>query len=82
MVIKTSAGIQLYQISNIPEPMYIDGVPYSLQQKCNIPKNIIKYYKGKPYIYCNTREIDSPKAIKIIKIINGYAKANNQILFR
>ena len=83
MVIYTSTHIQLYQITNITEPQYIENIPYSLQKKLSIPKSIvIKYYKGKPFIYCKTREIDPLKVPKIIKVINGYAKTYNQVLYR
>lgn len=87
MIIYTSTHIQMYQIvNNLVEPQYVENIPFSLQGKLNIPRNIVvKYYKGKPYICYGTksiRQIEDAKAKQIIKVINGYAKANNKILYR
>ena len=85
MRIYTITQLQLYTISReIIEPQYIENIPYSLQLKCNIPQRIsIRYYKGNPYIYCGVRrEIYGEKAKQIIRVLNGYAKENNKVLFR
>lgn len=85
MRIYTSTQLQLYVITTeINEPQYVESIPYSLQQKLNIPQRIsVKYYKGKPFIFCGIRrEIYGDKANRIIKVLNGYAKANNKTLYR
>lgn len=85
MRIYTITQLQLYKVTReIIEPQYVENIPYSLQQKLNIPQRIsIRYYKGKPFIYCGVRrEIYGEKANRIIRILNGYAKENNKVLFR
>jgi hypothetical protein len=84
MQIYTISQLQLYTIKpEVQDVQYVEGIPYSLQMKCNIPRNItVRYYKGNPCVYFGRTAIYDEKAKKIVKILNGYAKENNKVLFR
>ena len=66
------------------EPIYVENVPYSLQMELNIPRNIvINNYKGnQTLIKVSGRTISGTQATKIIKVLNGYSKTHNYIVFR
>lgn len=66
------------------ESIYIEGIPYSLQMKLNIPQRIVvnNYNGNQTLIKVSGRVIKGKQATKIIKVLNGYSKANNQIVFR
>jgi len=85
MRIYTLAQPNLFTITTeVEEPQYVEGIPYSLQMKCNIPQRItVNNWKGNLTIYCGVkRVISGQEAQKIIKIINGYSKTNNKTVFR
>ena len=84
MKIYTMIQSNLYQITKMDMPIYVESIPYSLQMKCNIPKRVvINCYKGNQNIFCGTRRVISgQEAQKIIKVLNGYSKVNNQVVFR
>lgn len=85
MRIYTLAQSNLFTITTeVEEPQYVEGIPYSLQQKCNIPQRItVNNLNGNLSIFCGVKRVISGKeAEKIIKILNGYSKVNNKTLIR
>ena len=66
------------------EPIYVESIPYSLQMKLNIPQRIVvNNYKGnQSIIKVSGRIINGIQAEKIIKVLNGYSKTHNCIVFR
>ena len=85
MKIYTLAQPNLFTITTeVEEPQYVEGIPYSLQMKLNIPQRItVNNFKGNLTIFCGVkRVISGTEAQKVIKIINGYSKANNKVVFR
>lgn len=76
----TQSNLLCVPTENTVEPHYVENIPFSLQQKLNIPKSItVRYYNGNVFIGvgCKGREIQGKSALKIIKVINGYNKANH-----
>ena len=66
------------------EAIYVENIPYSLQMKLNIPRNItILNYKGYHFLVkINGKTLDNNQSKKIIKVLNGYSKTHNQVVFR
>lgn len=63
--------------TQVDEPQYVEGIPYSLQQKLNIGKSlVVRNYKGNLVIVTMRREIVGKRAKEIIKVVNGYSKGN------
>lgn len=63
--------------TQVKEPQYVEGIPYSLQQKLNIGKSlVVKNNKGNLIVVTMRREIVGKHATQILKVINGYSKAN------
>ena len=63
--------------TQVDEPQYVEGIPYSLQQKLNIGKSVVvRNYKGVLIVVTMRREIVGKQAKEIIKVINGYSKGN------
>lgn len=63
--------------TQVDDAQYIEGIPYSLQQKLNIGKSlVVRNYKGNLVIVTMKKEIIGKRAKEIIKVINGYSKAN------
>lgn len=63
--------------TQVDEPQYVEGIPYSLQQKLNIGKSlVVRNHKGNLVVVTMRREIVDKKAKEIIRIINGYSKGN------
>ena len=63
--------------TQIEEPQYVEGIPYSLQRKLNIGKSLtVRNYKGNLVIVTMSREIVGKRATQILKVINGYSKTN------
>jgi hypothetical protein len=62
------------------ETQYIENIPLSLQRKLNFPyrKCAIEYHKGEPYIVLTNYTICGEQAKEIIRVLNGYSKANNK----
>ena len=78
MKIYTLTQPRLLTVTNqVDEPQYVEGIPYSLQQKLNIGKSlVVKNYKGILVVVTMKREIVGKKANEIIRVINGYSKGN------
>ena len=66
------------------EPIYVESIPYSLQMKLNIPQRIVvnNYHGNQTIIKVSGRVINGTQAEKIIKVLNGYSKTHNCVVFR
>lgn len=84
MIIYNANQIQQLVIYPTMETQYVDNIPLSLQRKLNFPykKCAISYNNGNPTIVLTKRTIDGKQAKEIIRVLNGYSKANCKTVYR
>ena len=84
MIIYNANQMQQLVIYSTMEIQYVENIPLSLQRKLNFPykKCAIKYTKGNPKIVLTMRTIEGKRAQEIIRVLNGYSKANNKTIYR
>ncbi len=73
----------LANINNVYEPIYVNNIPYSLQLKLKIGRTIVIVNKKNNLVVTTIgRVISGKRAREIIKVLNGYSKANNLFYIR